>query len=109
MCPFRRRRFRPVTDGRLDVVINNFPFVTRLLHEESGIISYFQSSLYLYIQITNYKFTPIDNARMISYDMIRRVTLTQTCTTAALVPRAVCSCIALSCAVKEYAYRPVPS
>ena len=45
---------------------------------------------------------------MISYDdMIRRITLT--CSTAALVPRVVCSCIALSCAAKKYVYRPVPS
>ena len=43
---------------------------------------------------------------MISYDMIRRVTLTQTCTTAALVPRAVCSCIALSCVVKKLRTAP---
>ena len=58
--------------------------------------------------MTNYELIPIDKVPMISY-MIRRITLT--CNTAALVPRAVCSCscIALSCVVKKYVYRPVPS
>ena len=84
-----------------------------MLHEESGNISCFQSSLFtyqvfyklVYQQITNYKLIPIDNVRMISYDMIRR----KKYNTAVSVPRSVCSCIELSCAVKKCAYRPVPS
>ena len=50
ICPskdVRRRQSRPVTDGRLDVLINNFPLL-RMLHE-SGIIFCFQSSLDTYI------------------------------------------------------------
>ena len=88
-----------------------------MLHEESGIISCFQSSLYLYMKIIIHYLVPIDNVRMISMMIryVRRITLT--CNTAALVPRAVCSSCAVLCnsekicvpsrsGVKTKMYRP---
>ena len=81
VCPskdVRRRQFRPVTDGRLDVIINNFPLLCFMKNLELFPAFNLQSSLYpLCIQITNYILIPIDNVPMISYgDMIRRITST---------------------------------
>ena len=56
----RRRQFRPVTDGRLDVIVNNFPFV--MLHESQCPLYILRST-----QITTYNLIPIDDVPMTSY------------------------------------------